>query len=306
MVGHLVHVLQVSHDEDLSKAAAEGGQSIQYRLPTLRVQAPEDLVEDEQRKRLARPLLDELAQGEPQRERHHVLFATGQHRLADPVFYQRHAEISVELQRGVAAVGQERKALARVSGQFGTDARVQLQAKGAHLLRARIVKILALAQGANLFGDRLLVGQAFLHVLKVSLGKVSGRPRRAYLSLEASPLLLKLLVPLDHVPGRGGIAQAQFGQTSAQRIEPGGRLTHPLQCVLGFLAAPGGSPVGLGQRDPPFRARSKCHYVGFEALSVGNGLRRGRVIEAFLRVGDSPSNRFAGGESVGEVSDLLS
>src|SRR5512134_1617705 len=60
--------LDVGDEDDLRESVGERAQEVEHGLAPVLVQRPEDLVEHEQRERLAGPLGDHLADGEPERQ----------------------------------------------------------------------------------------------------------------------------------------------------------------------------------------------------------------------------------------------
>ena len=90
------------------------------------VQRAEDLVQHQERERLPGALGDHLADGEAQREVRDVLLAAGDDRLGIAVVQEGGAVVLVQLQLGVAPVGEVPQEGRRQVGEVGPKGRVQL------------------------------------------------------------------------------------------------------------------------------------------------------------------------------------
>ncbi len=93
------------------------------------VERAEDLVQDEQRERLPGALGDHLRDREAQHEVGEILLAAGDHRLGDAVLEHDDVVLIVELDLGVAAVGELAQERARQLRELGTQLEVEVGAQ---------------------------------------------------------------------------------------------------------------------------------------------------------------------------------
>ena len=116
-------------EDDLGEAVGQAPQQVDHRGAPVLVERAEDLVQDEQRERLAGALRDHLADGEPERQVGDVLLAAGDDRLGIAVVEQRGAVVLVELEVGVAAVGEVAQEAGGEVGEIGTQRGVEIGAQ---------------------------------------------------------------------------------------------------------------------------------------------------------------------------------
>ena len=100
-------------EDDLREAVGQAPQQVHHGGPAVLIERAEDLIEDQQRQRLPGALRDHLADGEAKREVGDVLLATGDDRLGIAVVEQRGAIVLVQLEIGVAPVGEIAKEAGR-------------------------------------------------------------------------------------------------------------------------------------------------------------------------------------------------
>ena len=93
-------------DDDLLEAVAEAAQQLDDVLPPRFIERPEDFVENEERQFLSRALGDHLRDREAEDEIGEIFFAAGDDGLGDSLLEHRQAVLIVELQFGIARVGE--------------------------------------------------------------------------------------------------------------------------------------------------------------------------------------------------------
>src|SRR5947208_1172570 len=114
------------------------------------VERAEDLVQHEQRQRLARPLGNHLRDREPQHETRNVLLAARDDRLRDAALEDRERVVFRQLELVVAAVGQVGEEAGGELGDLGAHARVQLAPQVRERAVQLVVKALARLEAGDL------------------------------------------------------------------------------------------------------------------------------------------------------------
>ena len=118
----LAHRVDVGDENDLREAVGEAPEQVDHGGAAVLVERAEDLVQDQQRQRLPRPLRDHLADRQPERQVGDVLLAAGDDRLGIAVVEQGRAVVLVQLELGVAAVGEVAQESGGELGEVGPQA----------------------------------------------------------------------------------------------------------------------------------------------------------------------------------------
>ena len=125
----VAHRIDVRDEDHLGEAVGQAAQQVHHGEAAVLVQRAEDLVQHQQRQRLAGALRDHLADGEAERQVGDVFLAAGDDGLGLAVVQQRGPVVLVELQLGVAAVGEVAQERRGEVGEVGPQRGIELGAQ---------------------------------------------------------------------------------------------------------------------------------------------------------------------------------